>query len=82
MNIGMVLATQAPSSIMPEILSETDNWILAYLNSENERKVISGHMMILKIFWSKSGKLVNPVSCECARYSSRIPCPFNLTGSA
>lgn len=44
MNIGMVLATQAPSSIMPEILSETDNWILAYLNSENERKVIAGYM--------------------------------------
>ena len=44
MNIGMVLATQAPSSIMPEILSETDNWILAYLNSENERRVISGYM--------------------------------------
>lgn len=44
LNIGMVLATQAPSSIMPEILSETDNWILAYLNSENERKVIAGYM--------------------------------------
>ena len=44
MNIGMVLATQAPSSIMPEILSETDNWILAYLNSQNERKVIAGYM--------------------------------------
>ena len=44
MNIGMVLATQAPSSIMPEILSETDNWILAYLNSKNERNVIAGYM--------------------------------------
>ena len=44
MNIGMVLSTQAPSSIMPEILSETDNWILAYLNSRNERNVISGYM--------------------------------------
>lgn len=44
MNLGMILATQAPSSIMPEILSETDNWILAYLNSENERRVISGYM--------------------------------------
>lgn len=44
LNIGMVLATQAPSSIMPEILSETDNWILAYLNSENERRVIAGYM--------------------------------------
>ena len=29
---------------MPEILSETDNWILAYLNSENERRVIAGYM--------------------------------------
>ena len=44
MNLGMVLSTQAPSSIMPEILSETDNWILAYLNSRNERNVISGYM--------------------------------------
>lgn len=44
LNIGIVLATQAPSSIMPEILSETDNWILAYLNSENERRVIAGYM--------------------------------------
>ena len=44
LNIGMVLATQAPSSVMPEILSETDNWIVAYLNSENERRVIAGYM--------------------------------------
>lgn len=44
LNIGMVLATQAPSSVMPEILSETDNWILSYLNSENERRVIAGYM--------------------------------------
>ena len=39
-HIGLVLATQAPSSIMSEILSETDNWILAHLNSKKERKVI------------------------------------------
>ncbi len=44
LNIGMVLATQAPSSVMPEILSETDNWVLSYLNSENERRVIAGYM--------------------------------------
>lgn len=44
LNIGLVLATQAPSSVMPEILSETDNWILSYLNSENERRVIAGYM--------------------------------------
>ena len=44
LNIGMVLATQAPSSVMPEILSETDNWVLAYLNSERECRVISEYM--------------------------------------
>ena len=43
LNIGMVLATQAPSSIMSEILSETDNWILAHLNSNKERKVIGDY---------------------------------------
>ena len=44
LNMGMVLATQAPSSVMPEILSETDNWVLSYLNSENERRIIAGYM--------------------------------------
>lgn len=44
LNIGMVLATQAPNSVMPEILSETDNWVLAYLNSERERRVVSEYM--------------------------------------
>ena len=43
LNIGMVLATQAPSSIMAEILNETDNWILAHLNSKRERNVIGDY---------------------------------------
>ncbi len=44
LNIGMVLATQAPSSVMPEILSETDNWVLSYLNSDAERRIVAGYM--------------------------------------
>ena len=59
MNIGMVLATQAPSSIMPEILSETDNWILAYLNSQNERRVIAGYMDF-EDFLDQIGKVSEP----------------------
>ena len=43
LNIGMVLATQAPSSIMSEILNETDNWILAHLNSKKERNVVGDY---------------------------------------
>lgn len=59
MNIGMVLATQAPSSIMPEILSETDNWILAYLNSQQERNVIAGYMDF-EDFLEQIGKVSEP----------------------
>ena len=59
MNIGMVLATQAPSSIMSEILSETDNWILAYLNSSNERRVIAGYMDF-EDFLEQIGKVSEP----------------------
>ena len=43
MNLGMVLATQAPSSVLPEILSETDNWFLSHLNSNSEAKVVEGY---------------------------------------
>ena len=43
MNLGMVLATQAPSSVLPEILSETDNWFISHLNSDAEAKVVEGY---------------------------------------
>ena len=44
LGLGMVLSTQAPSSVMPEVLSETDNWVLSYLPSRKERDVIAGYM--------------------------------------
>jgi hypothetical protein len=43
MNLGMVLATQAPSSVLPEILSETDNWFISHLNSDAEARVVEGY---------------------------------------
>ncbi|WP_419166801.1 helicase HerA domain-containing protein [Candidatus Palauibacter sp.] len=43
MNVGMVLATQAPSSVLPEILSETDNWFISHLNSDGEARVVEGY---------------------------------------
>ena len=43
MNLGMVLATQAPSSVLPEILSETDNWFISHLNSDSEARVVKGY---------------------------------------
>jgi len=43
MNLGIVLATQAPSSVLPEILSETDNWFISHLNSDSEAKVVRGY---------------------------------------
>ena len=44
MNLGMIIATQAPSSVLPEILSETDNWFISHLNSDNEAKVVEGYL--------------------------------------
>lgn len=79
MNIGMVLATQAPSSIMPEILSETDNWILAYLNSQNERKVIAGYMDF-EDFLDQIGKVSEPgfVRLRTLSLAYTIPVQFDL----
>lgn len=39
--IGMVLAFQEPSSVMPAILKNTDNWFVAHLNNADEVRALS-----------------------------------------
>jgi hypothetical protein len=91
LNIGMVLATQAPSSIMPEILNETDNWILAHLNSKRERNVVGdyedfedfldhiGQVSEAGFVRMKSLSLAYTVPVQLRRF--RLEIPFASNGS-
>ncbi len=81
LNIGMILATQAPSSIMPEILSETDNWILAHLNSARERKVI-GDYEDFADFVDQIGQVSEPgfVRVRSLSLAYTVPMQFRLFG--
>lgn len=77
MNLGMVLATQAPSSIMPEILSETDNWVIAYLNSRRERAVVEGYMDFGE-FAEQIGRVSEPGFVRIRTLSQAYAVPVQL----
>ena len=40
--IGMIYSTQQVSSVEPDVLDNTANWIVAHLNSEAEVKLLRG----------------------------------------
>ena len=80
LNMGMVLATQAPSSVMPEILSETDNWVLSYLNSDTERRVVSGYMDFSD-FMEQIGKVSEQGFVRLEPCPRLIPSQFNWNDS-
>ncbi|MCY3655639.1 MAG: DUF87 domain-containing protein [Chloroflexi bacterium] len=79
LDIGMVLATQAPSSIMSEILSETDNWILAHLNSKKERTVL-GDYEDFDDFLDQIGQVSEPgfVRMRSLSLAYTVPVQFRL----
>lgn len=79
LDIGMVLATQAPSSIMSEILSETDNWILAHLNSKKERAVL-GDYEDFDDFLDQIGQVSEPgfVRMRSLSLAYTVPVQFRL----
>lgn len=77
MNLGLVLATQAPSSIMSEILSETDNWVIAYLNSKRERAVVEGYMDFGE-FSEQIGRVSEPGFVRIRTLSQAYAVPVQL----
>ena len=76
-NIGLVYSTQEPSSIQTNILTNTENWFLSYLNSGDETRQLDKYYDFAD-FTASVRKTNEPGSIRMRTYSSPYTIPVQI----
>ena len=76
-NIGLVYSTQEPSSVQTNILTNTENWFLSYLNSKGETRELDKYFDF-EDFTPSIRKTSNPGFTRVRTHSSPYTMPVQI----